>query len=366
MRFSILIANHNYGLYLSDAIQSALAQRHPATEVIVVDDGSTDKSSAIAQSYGSQIKFIQQANLGHVEAANAAFAASNGDAVIFLDADDLLYPDCVPRALANWKAGISKIQYRLDTINENGVDQEMSFPHYPADMTPSDVLHWSLRNGWYPWPVSSGNVYSRAYLDQVFPIPSARIYKSPDGYLNRLAPLYGEVITLRETLGAYRVHGHNRWAMADAEQIARVSTEWVDFDKILQSEFERRAHIIGLRAARYEQLRSVQRDEYRLLAKRFAALAQRPVESRVRLLAAGLSSAFRAPQLSLVGRVAWSGWFLALALFSRRLVAKLFVKSRAQVGRSTLSRLIVSISRHAMYQVLLFTSSLWQLSLLST
>jgi glycosyltransferase involved in cell wall biosynthesis len=361
MRVSVLIINYNYGAYLAAAIDSALAQRLPPSEIIVVDDGSTDGSIDIARSYGSRIKLIEQANRGHVEAANTAFAASTGDAAVFLDADDILYPTCLERLIAAWKPGISKIQYRLDTINEIGVDQNMSFPHFPSDMGPQEILRWSLEYGWYPWPVSSGNIYARTYLEQVFPIQSERIFKSPDGYLNRMAPLFGNVLTQRESLGAYRVHGKNRWAQADSSQIARVSEEWVKFDRILQDEFERLAREKGLQATPYKSLRSVQRDEYRLLAKRFAgASAHNSSESMLHLLGAALSSSLRAPRLSALGRLAWSGWFFAIAVLSRPMVAKLFVKSRRQIGRSWLSRFIVSLSRTTSSALLVCTYGLHQ------
>ena len=55
LRVTTLINNHNYGKYLGEAIDSALGQTYPSTEVVVVDDGSTDESAGIMQSYGSRI-----------------------------------------------------------------------------------------------------------------------------------------------------------------------------------------------------------------------------------------------------------------------------------------------------------------------
>src|SRR5437762_9779476 len=97
---SIIIDNYNYGRFLRDAIDSALAQTYPHAEVIVVDDGSTDNSREVIASYGDRIKPILKENGGQGSAFNAGFAASSGDVILFLDADDLLVSTAAERAVA--------------------------------------------------------------------------------------------------------------------------------------------------------------------------------------------------------------------------------------------------------------------------
>src|SRR5262245_56700835 len=92
---SILINNYNYGRFLAAAVDIALSQRYPSTEVIVVDDGSTDDSRAIMASYGTRIRPVLKENGGQTSAFNAGVAASRGDILCFLDADDLFYPEKV-------------------------------------------------------------------------------------------------------------------------------------------------------------------------------------------------------------------------------------------------------------------------------
>ncbi len=78
---SILINNYNYGRFLHEAIDSALSQTYPHTEVIVVDDGSTDNSREIIASYEDQIIPVLKENGGQASALNAGFAASRGEIV---------------------------------------------------------------------------------------------------------------------------------------------------------------------------------------------------------------------------------------------------------------------------------------------
>jgi len=64
MLVSIIITNYNYGQFLAQAIESALAQTYPQIEVIVIDDGSTDHSAGIIASFGERIFAVFKANGG--------------------------------------------------------------------------------------------------------------------------------------------------------------------------------------------------------------------------------------------------------------------------------------------------------------
>ena len=91
---SVLIPAYNAERYLAEALDSVLAQTWPNVEVIVVDDGSRDATLEVALRYERrEVQVIAQANAGASASRNAAFAASRGDLVKFLDADDLLSPE---------------------------------------------------------------------------------------------------------------------------------------------------------------------------------------------------------------------------------------------------------------------------------
>ena len=87
---SVIVTSHDYERYVGEAIASALDQHGAAGEVIVVDDGSTDGSREVIESFGERVIAIFTANRGQAAAQNTGFAASSGEAVLFLDADDLL------------------------------------------------------------------------------------------------------------------------------------------------------------------------------------------------------------------------------------------------------------------------------------
>jgi glycosyltransferase involved in cell wall biosynthesis len=96
----VAIPCYNYGAYVGEAVESALNQTYPRVEVIVVDDGSTDDSASVVASFGERVSLVRQANAGPQSARNRAAREANGEYVVFLDADDLLRPDFVARAMA--------------------------------------------------------------------------------------------------------------------------------------------------------------------------------------------------------------------------------------------------------------------------
>lgn len=206
-RVSIVITCYNYARYLRLAIDSALAQDWPQLEVVVVDDGSTDGSAAIIAGYGERIRAVYQCNQGHVAAFNHGFAASTGSILIFLDADDLLHPQAARSAVEGWQPGCCKLQYNLDVIGSDGESFGRRCCSFPAHYDAAAVRDEFRRCNTYVWPVSSGNAYARSFLERTLPL-TVRI--APDGLLNTLAPLFGDVVTLHRSLGSYRIHPSNQ------------------------------------------------------------------------------------------------------------------------------------------------------------
>lgn len=119
-RFSIIIPNFNNGSTLARALNSALCQTTPAYEIIVVDDGSTDDSRQIAESFGDRIRYFWQPNGGVSSARNFGAEMAGGDWLAFLDADDEYAPNRI-EAHASWVEMEPEIDFLL-------ADQESRTP----------------------------------------------------------------------------------------------------------------------------------------------------------------------------------------------------------------------------------------------
>ncbi|HEY6583222.1 MAG TPA: glycosyltransferase [Gaiellaceae bacterium] len=96
---SIVVLCHDYGRFLGEAIESALAQEHPNLEVIVVDDGSTDDSLEVARRYENRIRVLTQENAGLARSCNRGAREATGELFLFLSADDRLEPAYVSELL---------------------------------------------------------------------------------------------------------------------------------------------------------------------------------------------------------------------------------------------------------------------------
>ncbi len=96
---SVVIPCHNGGRYLGEAIESVLAQTYELVELIVVDDGSTDDTPAIAGGY-APVRYIGQSNQGLATARNTGLEASRGQFCLFIDADDRLQAGALRASVA--------------------------------------------------------------------------------------------------------------------------------------------------------------------------------------------------------------------------------------------------------------------------
>lgn len=97
---SIIIPCYNNQAFLQEAIASAVNQTYSSVEIIVIDDGSTDRSLEIIRSFGDRIRWETGINQGAPSARNRGLELARGKYIKFLDADDVLLPDCIERQVA--------------------------------------------------------------------------------------------------------------------------------------------------------------------------------------------------------------------------------------------------------------------------
>ena len=96
---SAIVPTFNRAHLIEEAITSILAQSRPVTEVIVVDDGSTDDTEAAVRKFGRSVRFVRQDNRGPGAARNTGVRIAQGDYLAFLDSDDLWVEDKIERQM---------------------------------------------------------------------------------------------------------------------------------------------------------------------------------------------------------------------------------------------------------------------------
>jgi glycosyltransferase involved in cell wall biosynthesis len=199
---SVVITTYNHGRYIAQAIDSVRQQTHPAFEVIVVDDGSTDDTGQILSRY-PEIRYLRQDNRGLASARNLGALQSHGNYLVFLDADDLLYPQAIAKNLryfslhpdcafiSGWHDKIDAQKRLLDTY-ERPMPQEA---HYLALLRGNYI-------GMHGTVMYQRRVFDAFLFDET--LPACEDY---DLYL-RLAKTY-PVFSHNEKLAAYRMHAGN-------------------------------------------------------------------------------------------------------------------------------------------------------------
>lgn len=205
---SIVINNYNYGRFLAGAIDSALAQTYPNTEVVVVDDGSMDNSGEVIAAYGDRIVPVLKENGGQGSALNAGFVASRGEFVLFLDSDDMLEVGAIETAVGAWRDRAARIFFRLRTVDESG---SLLPEVLGGEMSGSGILSGPFVVG----ASTSGNVFSREVLEKIMPIPDEDWRICADTYLCAATSLFGEAVSLVQPLARYRIHGKNNFQGAE-------------------------------------------------------------------------------------------------------------------------------------------------------
>jgi glycosyltransferase involved in cell wall biosynthesis len=213
IKATIIINNYNYGRFLVTAIESALDQTYADTEVVVVDDGSTDDSRHIIAGYGNRIRPVLKANGGQASAFNAGFAASTDDVIRMLDSDDLFYPNKVERIARTFES-YPEIRWVFHPVCREYEDGRRK-PTPPLQRALyMDIREPALRGKLPepPGPVTSGIVLSRTMLDRILPMPES-IRITADNYLIFLAAALERGVYLDDVLALQCIHGSNNYTV---------------------------------------------------------------------------------------------------------------------------------------------------------
>jgi glycosyltransferase involved in cell wall biosynthesis len=160
---SVIIPIYNSGKYLRDAIDSVVAQSYSPLEVVVVDDGSSDNGPELASSFGPQVRVIAIPHRGHPAARNAGVAASTGDFLAFLDADDL------------WTANKLELQLQAFAANPS---LDLVFGHMQnfisLELTKEERAKIKCNSTVLPGLLQGSMLARRGSFDRVGPFPEER------------------------------------------------------------------------------------------------------------------------------------------------------------------------------------------------
>jgi len=223
MLVSIIINNYNYAEFLEEAILSALNQRSPSVEVVVVDDGSTDSSREIIDAYKDRIIPVIKQNGGQASAFNAGFEVASGEIICFLDSDDYFYSDKILKVsnLFHKYTEAGWCFHELEEVDKSGqvihqdrrrIDQLELVSLQSVLLKGERLQHW--------FPATSGLCFRRQTLEKILPMPDA-FQIAADSFV-RLSSIYLSSGVLSPELWAvHRQHGSNLYDFREDVHINR-------------------------------------------------------------------------------------------------------------------------------------------------
>jgi glycosyltransferase involved in cell wall biosynthesis len=203
-KLAVIISCYNYESFVERAIRSVLDQGRRDCEIVVVDDGSTDGSwGAICR---TGVTAFKTENGGQLAACLFGLDRTRAPFVLFLDADDELKPGALGAIIDRLDPRVAKLQFSLTQIDTVGKTIGGPLSPLGAFRSRDELAQRVLRTGVYKTPPTSGNVFRRDVCELLREVDYDR---AVDGVILFAAPLMGDVVSISEELGCYRIHDRN-------------------------------------------------------------------------------------------------------------------------------------------------------------
>ena len=211
MKVSIVVPVYNVERYLDECLESALDQTHGDTEIVAVDDGSTDSSAEVLEGYADRVRVFSKPNGGTSSALNHGYRQMRGEWFKWLSADDALSPHAV-EALAEAAGGIERPENRIfyadfDCVNERGKKINRYTHPEPDNNARTDfernaiLLHHFYGNG-------TTSMFHRSVFERCGTFDESIGFAEDYEFWLRCCLLHGHRLHLvPRNIARYRVHG---------------------------------------------------------------------------------------------------------------------------------------------------------------
>lgn len=232
LTFTAILPNYNHARFLPAALESVIAQTRKPDELLIVDDGSTDDSVAIIESYLPRLPNARfernRSNVGALRTINRKLADAKGSIVCTINADDIVYPDFFATGLAMLEqyAEAALFSGRAHLLDEAGKILgvlETPVPRWrPGFISPAEAATFLMHDvGWF---VGQTTLFRRAPLVAAGGFPEA-LHSFNDGYISRLLALrHGACYTPAILAGWRRMRGGMAWLQTADLQNAETLT----------------------------------------------------------------------------------------------------------------------------------------------
>ena len=210
---TVITPTYNRADYLKETIDSVLSQGFADLQYIVMDDGSTDETKALIQTYGERVDYHWHENVGEQRTVNRALGLVRGDFFMIVNSDDPILPDCLERMVGALRSNPAAL---AAYPNWRIIDPDSN----PVTTVEVDDFNFARMLASTSVSIGPGACFRRSVLDLVgYRNPLLR-YSADLDYWFRIA-LAGEIVNVRETLATHRTHPGSAIVAARGELMAR-------------------------------------------------------------------------------------------------------------------------------------------------
>ena len=221
---SVLIDTYNHEKFIEQAITSVLEQKFPASdyEILVVDDGSTDRTPELVKQFAPRVTYLAKENGGQASAFNFGIPKCRGDIVVFLDGDDWWEPGKLSTVVAEFEsqAEIGAVGNGLYEVDETGKRMFVNIPdrRYSCHLrSREEARHFlELRS----FLGTSRLAIRRGVLERILPLPEDLLVEA-DEFLATVAVAMSGCVVLNQPLTSYRFHSGNQFQYTSSDERRR-------------------------------------------------------------------------------------------------------------------------------------------------
>jgi glycosyltransferase involved in cell wall biosynthesis len=220
--FSVLIATRNHEAYIEQTLESVAGQSCADFDLVVVDDGSTDRTAEVAHAwlvrFGARhprpVSLLRTANGGQSSAFERGFSSCRGRYICLLDSDDRWLPHklALVEDAVRGDRSAGMIVHPLYVITPDGVRTGDVRP-MRARLSEGDVRTQLAATGRHVAPATSGVVIRRDVFAELLPMPTKGFPSGADSYLTFGASLRAPVRVIGEPCGEYRIHADSQYLL---------------------------------------------------------------------------------------------------------------------------------------------------------
>jgi glycosyltransferase involved in cell wall biosynthesis len=219
---TVLIDTYNHERFIERAITSVLEQDMPMddVEILIVDDGSTDRTPELVRHFEPRVRLLQKPNGGQASAFNFGFVQAHGEVLATLDGDDWWAKEKLRRVLetleANPDAGI--VGHGFHEQYSDGRPNGLILPGRPYRLDLTSWQNAELFRHLASFFGTSRMTIRKSVLDRILPIPEELTIEA-DEYIFTLAPAIGPAVIINEPLCYYGIHSGNLFQFGKFEPV---------------------------------------------------------------------------------------------------------------------------------------------------